>query len=320
MGHRANYIVIENGRESLYYSHWGANVVERDLFWGPEESLRFIRTQRKTDDWLDEVWCEGGALLDLDRKFMKLFGGEDIKYDPYFWKAYMDLLAKSWTPWKVEWAYQGILDLARGAGVSDETVLASRTSPRFPAELRALVFNMEGKVSSGGVLEVDGAHYTLAYELSEILPLGLSLLKALPQKPPPLFLGPEPPATGAVISTTHKTIRLWDFTSKPMYLESLRAVWPGWRVELEPDLALTQCERFALLCGWSPPTAKETLQQLKAHLLHQVESRALTLESLRDIHGEEADIAVNPLAGEDIRPQPTVSHQDYLDRLLKELP
>ena len=48
----------------LFYSHWAAKNVETDLFWGAEQAERFILAQTPCQEWLDDVWCEGGAVLD----------------------------------------------------------------------------------------------------------------------------------------------------------------------------------------------------------------------------------------------------------------
>jgi hypothetical protein len=54
MGQRANYVLVEeSGRWSLFYSHWAANTIDRDLFWGPDHAIAFVRAQRPTTEWLD---------------------------------------------------------------------------------------------------------------------------------------------------------------------------------------------------------------------------------------------------------------------------
>jgi hypothetical protein len=77
VGHRANLLLVEGSEYRLFYSHWCANTLQRDLFWGPTHAAAFIGIQREVDDsgWLDDVWAEGGALLDLDRHHFLLFGG-----------------------------------------------------------------------------------------------------------------------------------------------------------------------------------------------------------------------------------------------------
>ena len=50
MGQRANLILVEGRKYQLFYSHWCANTLPRDLFWGPGHAAAFIRIQHAVDD------------------------------------------------------------------------------------------------------------------------------------------------------------------------------------------------------------------------------------------------------------------------------
>ena len=128
MGQRANLIIIEAQNYQLFYSHWCANTIPRDLFWGPDHALRFIRIQREVEktDWLDTVWAEGGAVVDLDQRNLLLFGGEDIRYDVPLRRAYLDLLRTVWKGWEVRWAHEGIADLADRVGYPRSNVISTK--------------------------------------------------------------------------------------------------------------------------------------------------------------------------------------------------
>jgi hypothetical protein len=55
MGQRANLLIIESGRGTLYYDHWCANRLDDELFWGPEEALHFIASairSARTAGWM----------------------------------------------------------------------------------------------------------------------------------------------------------------------------------------------------------------------------------------------------------------------------
>jgi len=66
MGQRANLIVVRDNTYDLYYSHWCANTLPKDLFWGEQYAIQFIEMQTRVDEpgWLDDVWAEGGAVLE----------------------------------------------------------------------------------------------------------------------------------------------------------------------------------------------------------------------------------------------------------------
>ncbi len=104
----------------------GTNTVDRDLFWGPEHALAFVRGQKATDEWLDDVWCEGGALVDLHRRELMLFGGEDIQHDVLRHRVTLAAMRVMWPAWEVRWAFEGLGDFVDHLGLSRELVRSGR--------------------------------------------------------------------------------------------------------------------------------------------------------------------------------------------------
>src|SRR5258708_37243128 len=103
MGQRSNLLLVENNSYKLFYCHWCANTLPHDVFWGPEYAIPFVTKQRVIDenDWLDEVWAEGGVVIDLSRRVLLVFGGEDILYDIPLRRLYFALLQEIWIEWDV---------------------------------------------------------------------------------------------------------------------------------------------------------------------------------------------------------------------------
>ena len=127
MGQRANLVVITPGGTELYYSHWRANTLDRELFWGPDHATAFARMQRSESEgakWLDEIWSEGGAVIDHVRRSLIWYGGEDVVYDVPRRRVALALMRSCWEGWEIEWAAEGILDLAKRAGVPADHVLS----------------------------------------------------------------------------------------------------------------------------------------------------------------------------------------------------
>jgi hypothetical protein len=124
MGSRANYAIIEDGRCELFYSHWGAQHIDRDFFFGPRVATGLVRssTPSTISDMLDDVWCEGSALIDFDRQLMQCWGGDDICRVPRLRQLWLQLAEISWAGWEVRWAEHGILDLADALEVPRERV------------------------------------------------------------------------------------------------------------------------------------------------------------------------------------------------------
>ena len=130
MGQRANYVIVEDDGFALYYSHWCANTLDRDFFWGPEPALDFVRRQtpREPDQWLDQVWAEGGALLNPEMRHLILFGGEDVNWDVPLRRLYLKLLQSAWPGWDIVWAHEGPVNLIDYLGLERSLVLSEDTS------------------------------------------------------------------------------------------------------------------------------------------------------------------------------------------------
>ncbi len=144
MGHRADLILVEGREYQLFCSHWRGEHAALGFVLGIYAyAAAFIRLQRPVDvsGWLDEVWAEGGALLDLDEKHLLLFGGEDLLYDVPLRRVYLELLAQVWKGWTVRWAYEGIADLAdyvgypRDRGLTKEAQHSTEVALTPPAEM-----------------------------------------------------------------------------------------------------------------------------------------------------------------------------------------
>ncbi|MFK0158663.1 hypothetical protein ACIQVK_42170 [Streptomyces sp. NPDC090493] len=114
MGARAQYVVVENGAWQRYYSHWAANRVVDDLLPGPAAATRCFRANREIDEWLDDVWCEGAALVDHDRRVLLWFAFVD-SWDDYV--AARAVLARTWPGWDVRFAHDGMGDLTHHLGL-----------------------------------------------------------------------------------------------------------------------------------------------------------------------------------------------------------
>lgn len=303
MGHRANYILKSAHDFELYYSHWGANVVPSDFFWGPQAATEFIRSQQPTTEWLDDVWCEGGASLDLHARRLVLFGGEDAQYDPFLRAVIAAFFEHTWAGWHVAWAHRGILDLAREAGIEEAVVTArtDKSQSKEPAPKPRPV--QKNKPWSESVVEVDGKLYSLENTIDEVMCGGPDFLAALPHKPPGVFLDSCPPTGGAVFHSGERILRFWHTRLFDQPEKALGEFWPGWQLVHRPDLAVPEALKFMRAAGLPEPSWADYVSQLRSSVCRQIPSRALSLSGLQALHGIEADIELNPLATTDVRPE-----------------
>jgi hypothetical protein len=310
MGHRANLIVVENGTYDLYYTHWGAVTLPGDLFWGPDHAVRFIRMQAPVDEsgWLDDIWAEGGAVVDRDRRVLLLYGGEGLLYDAPYRHVYMDLLARVWAPWEVRWAYEGIADLADHVGYPREKVLADDED----GGIRSLAptENMQWIDTVASVRFPDGALrlYPLTGDPEWFLYSGPPLLETVdPRQGFDRLALEEPdryfPMGGFHIDIATKTVDYWTTKDVPGAPARVAARWPDWTMRWHHDAYQSQLDRTGGLLRFPVASRTSLEQHLRSMLL--AESAYSPVDTLLRLIGEEQekgkDVQVNLWALQDDR-------------------
>src|SRR5690349_1529294 len=119
MGVRANLVLRRGGRNLIAYDKWAgeriASRVMHEVLFRPfqfPEPLVDSFGERESS-LMDDVWCEGALLLDLDARRCVFFGGDGSDYAHYWDPALRaDLLhlvqarlsASRQDGWTVEWA------------------------------------------------------------------------------------------------------------------------------------------------------------------------------------------------------------------------
>ena len=117
MGDRCNLVIIENNQATVYYDHWAANTLGIELLWGPKIARDFIQEREPKPDSCLIGWAQGGCVIDFDTQHMLWYGGLDIRYEPELNLIIRELMKPQWKGWAVEWAKDGVLDIAKKANV-----------------------------------------------------------------------------------------------------------------------------------------------------------------------------------------------------------
>jgi len=81
VGHRANYVIIEQGKGTAYRDQWGALGCTFLLGDGPAECKKFAREHEKTSTLMDWAEAEAGFLVDFDQRRCIAFGHPDYDGD-----------------------------------------------------------------------------------------------------------------------------------------------------------------------------------------------------------------------------------------------
>jgi hypothetical protein len=135
MGHRASYAIRAGGNVEVFYSHWGALTVPQDIFWGPEHAEEFIRLQVEGEQWLDDVFGEGGVALDKDTRTAAWYGGETLTHPPIA-DAFVPLMEAVWRRfgWNVRHV-EDMPDIAEQVGL-ERAIAEAEPLPPSDSDLR----------------------------------------------------------------------------------------------------------------------------------------------------------------------------------------
>jgi hypothetical protein len=325
-------VVTAQGVE-LYYTHWGANVLDRELFWGPVHATAFARAQRSEAEgaeWLDDVWSEGGAVIDHTQRLLLWYGGEDILYDVPRRRVLFELMRTCWQGWQVHWAAQGIVDLAQHVGISKQRVLtvqksertAPPTPPTFPCPERKDWIDAVITVVERGtvrVMPIQGHPGHFMADGALLLP-ALRTAEGLPQLNYAEWSS-EFPTGGMHVDFDQNMFGIW--LSAPFEdveqraaraLPGLRFEW--WRDEYERQLALTPS-----ILTFPKVDLQACLEANRAKLLggssHPVQS---LLQGIAALQNEGRTVAnVNPFAlRDDPVPVPTGTQAEIVARAIAE--
>ncbi len=77
MGHRANFVVIENGAAQAYYDNWAGLGAAFAIADGPGPAVDSLKEFEPTHELLDWAFAEGGFLVDFDQSLVIVFGELD---------------------------------------------------------------------------------------------------------------------------------------------------------------------------------------------------------------------------------------------------
>ena len=310
MGHRANLVIVKNGRYDLFYSHWAANTLPQDLFWGPDLATAFIQIQRQADesDWLDDVWAEGGAVLDQDHRTLVLFGGDDLAFDVPLRRLYLELLGKVWKGWHIRWAHEGIVDIAEYLGYPRNKVLSTKSQPSWQCTLsppqEESWTDIVGSVASVAGLRL----FPLAGDVRSYLSCGPQLAE-VGQTASGLqqfdFSDKNRgfPTGGFHLDLTRKKVEYWVANPEPNLFQQLTGAWPDWSVTTHRDSFEFQLERVGPALQFPVPSRTALLDRVREILMWEPQKSPVeTLLSLTDCNLPEVkEVEINPYALRDDR-------------------
>ncbi|WP_432824466.1 hypothetical protein [Dactylosporangium sp. CA-092794] len=232
MGSRVNYVVVRDGGSTVYAQGGGAGEsIDYSFAAGPEVVLRWLAHlgDFAGGRWFNDVMCEGGVLIDADRRVLLLFNTlyNSVPYRAAMLQAY----AATWPGWAIRWAYDGIADLMAYVGIDPAGARDDRRPERTgrnefgPDDRVAAVVSIRG---AGGRVRLYGLNPDAAWQRWCMGPDLVEWVAA----------GPELPASTATVPTAGMdldpaTRRAGLWTVEPLHglRQRWAELWPGWTLE-----------------------------------------------------------------------------------------
>ena len=279
MGHRANLVLVQNHRHRLYYCHWCSITIPDDFFWGPTYVRPFIERQRLEEGefWLDQIWAEGGAVMDVDHRMLLLWGGDELLRDVPLRRVYLELLQQVWAGWTVHWAYNGVFDMVDYLELPHDLVTTKiEIDPELlerPAVFARPTGNSYG-FSIGSIRFEDGTLrlYPLDREIDWRLEKGPVMLKLARRARglPTLNAGEWSdlfPHGGFHVDVKGKRLGFWAGHA-PGLAREVMPQWPGWQVEWWRDEFEFHLEQTGEVLTVAVPPAEVSLARLEEKFMN----------------------------------------------------
>ena len=307
MGHRANLILVNETGYEIYYCHWCALTLDEAVFWGPEFALHYVKQMQlqEKDGWQDSVWAEGGVLIDIYRKKMLLFGGEDIQWNVPLRHAYLELLHLMWEGWTIEWAHERVLSLADYVGYPQERVYWKDDSERKPVELQVLPKNeppltiVSIRLSNGDIWIIP-----IGNSLIDTLRFGKSLVSVLKTECKEGDYASVYTTTGKNgyldgglhIDEEEQTIHFWTVYQIRL-ADEVQSIWKGWKLEWLKDDYKAHTTLTDGQFIFETASDEVFLNRLRTILLDDKRSNINTfIDKLREIAESASNATLNPNA------------------------
>ena len=240
MGNRANFVIVKDRDWQLYYSHWAGCRILDALIGGPELALRYAQSLRQLakDQWVDPVWADGGAVVDVDRRQL-LFFGDELMVEMPERRALMSVLAVAWPDYAICWAYDGTAELAGYVGAELPPYLwDNRPGLRLARDRNALC-HLVSVVDAPGQVRM----WPLWWHLSKAWH-GPALIDKLPGPGVRRLTLGKIPEGGLHIDVPRKMVGAWQTVDTMGIFQALPDLWSGWQSECWED----RFEEQALRC------------------------------------------------------------------------
>ncbi|GAA1572939.1 hypothetical protein GCM10009827_113650 [Dactylosporangium maewongense] len=236
MGSCVNYVLVRDGEHTVYSQGGGAgHGIDYIFAAGPEVILRFLDNLGDSAgrEWFDDIYCEGGVLVDVDRRVLLLF---NTVYNQVVYRAAMlEAYAATWPGWEIRWAYDGIADLMVYVGVDPAGAHRDREPKRTernefgPDDRVAAVVTVRG---ADGRVRLYGLNPDMAWRRWFMGPDLVEWVCAGPELPES---AEDMPTAGLDLDPAARRAGLWTVQPLRGLRQRWAELWPGWTLEFWGD-------------------------------------------------------------------------------------
>ncbi|MEV6021311.1 MULTISPECIES: hypothetical protein [unclassified Streptomyces] len=294
MGARAQYVVVENGVWQRYYSHWAANRVVDDLMPGPVAASRCFHANQEIGEWLDDVWCEGAALVDHDRRVLLWFAYVGDWADHIAARA---VLARTWSGWDVRFAHDGMGDLTHHLGLGRDLTRRAGWFETFePSGFAATEYTEPCCVASLRLPDGSVRAWGSDWETIEHLAAGPGLIAPLVASPATPALT-DMPYGGVHFDPQARTVSLWAVQTVAGVHDWPLPGWENWTLDFRGDDHTHQAGLLPADFPFPRPPVAPVLRRLGDGLGTPPPDNGELLARAASVPGPEGTAAVvNPVA------------------------
>lgn len=271
-----------------------------------------MRSLTPGDHLLNNIWGEGGLLVDADQRQMLFWGGEAVQNGPHLRRIFLPGLARLWAGWTIQWAMHGLADLARHMNIDTSTLLEGEWEEGFDAwaggsdvsntenELEAA--DAEYETTALTVRWDDGSitDHVFSWLPGIILGAGPVLLDAVRKREPRALPreNEDGPVGGAYCDLTTRKLWVWNASIIDVrYPPALEQRWPGWSVHAHVDGLVRQM----LLSGRDPEAVRMPETQARQEL---IEALRLSVGGAPSLVNLQAAVADRPPGTDRVEVQP----------------
>jgi len=266
-----NAVIIEpDGSWTLRGHRWAAEDLDLMLLQEPDAVIASLRTWEECDWFYDDVWAEGGVLVNAGPRELVFFGGFTLVRTIPMRRRYVELLGAVWAGWQVRWAWRHTADILGPVGLTPDR---PDLGPALPVEwvdagrATAPSADLYGHVLSvrdpAGKLRLYRARH---WALRQVLTAGQGILVRIGPGRATLAL-PDPASwgDGAHIDVSSRSVACWsrDGLLPPPELDR---DWPGWRLRFDED----RYENQVAECGGALVMPEQPLEQTVAEMIDSI--------------------------------------------------